>query len=149
MLPYILPRQVLYLRAISLSNRVCEYVPMVYERWTTSGCMSLAITHFALGAVATSLLLGFLAPEIPYQRTWAVVGGLWALVPDIHYISPVYQEFLFGIKASPLGNVFWFHGLLDQHSMGRGSREEAFVMVIALLLGTFLIEYINRVNPDE
>lgn len=111
--------------------------------------MSLAITHFALGAVATSLILGFFAPEISYQRTWAVAGGIWALVPDFHYVSPVYQDLLFGIKAGPLGNLFWFHRILDQLSKGRGSREEAFVMVFVLLLGTFLIEYVNRELPDE
>lgn len=111
--------------------------------------MSLAIAHFALGAGVTALILGFFAPQIKYQRTLTIVGGMWALVPDLHYVSPIYADVLVGIKASFIGNLFWFHRLLDELSQGRGTRGEAFLMVIFLLLATLLTEYIELEIRDD
>lgn len=103
--------------------------------------MSLAIAHFALGAGATALLLALLAPEVEYQRTLTVCGGLWALVPDLGYVSPVFRDAFALIKTTPFGNLFWFHTFLDAQAPGRGSRTEAAVMVVFLLLATIIVEH--------
>lgn len=105
--------------------------------------MGLAITHFALGAGTMQLLLGAAAPGYRYRQSLVVVSGLWALVPDLHYVSPILQGPLSQIKFSVLGNAFWFHHALDSLHPGRGTREMAAVMLAFLTVATVFVNYIN------
>jgi hypothetical protein len=76
--------------------------------------MSLALTHFAFGAAMTTLLLLFL-PQVRYPRTLVLGGGGWAMVPDLHWVSPVASETLREIhRTSPLMDLFWLHRTLDR-----------------------------------
>lgn len=74
--------------------------------------MSQGITHFAVGATFTTLLVTFLIPNVRYPRTWVLVGGGWAMVPDAVklYHHPVLVE----IHDSPWADVFWFHYTMDR-----------------------------------
>ena len=103
--------------------------------------MSLGLTHFAVGAALTALVLAFGFPSIRYRQTWIIIGGLWALVPDLHYISPVYQAPLKQIKATVLGDVFWFHRTMDALEQGRGSRVVAGIAVGFLLVTIAATEF--------
>lgn len=95
--------------------------------------MSLAITHFALGAGAMVLLLAALAPSFRHRTTAIVGSGLWALGPDILYLLPG-EGVLAGLRFSAVWNVFWLHQFLDAAETGRGSRG-----VAALALGFLLL----------
>lgn len=44
--------------------------------------MSQAITHFAVGATIAILAATFLVPNVRYPRTWTIVAGGCAMVPD-------------------------------------------------------------------
>jgi len=106
--------------------------------------MSLAITHFAIGATLTAILVWLVAPTYRYRGTLTVAGGIWALVPDFYYISPVFFSELRGIRGSPLGNVFWFHRYLDSLVKGRGSRRTAGVAIAVLLAVVVFVEWQDR-----
>lgn len=103
--------------------------------------MSLPITHFAIGATLTLLVLWIVAPTYPYRGTLAVGGGIWALVPDVHYISPVYTAELESIKHSYVGDLFWFHRSLDSLVRGRGSRVVAGLAIATLLVVVLFVEW--------
>ncbi|SFR67864.1 hypothetical protein [Halogeometricum limi] len=94
--------------------------------------MSLAITHFAFGAAVTMLVVTFLAPRLRFPRTVSVLGGIWAMVPDAHHVSPAYTEFFRSIQESVYANVFWAHGYLD--TLDPADTNEAALVAIAFFL---------------
>ncbi|MGQ3330831.1 hypothetical protein [Halorubrum sp. FL23] len=75
--------------------------------------MSLALTHFAVGATLTALATLYLLPSTQYARTLTLCGGIWGMIPDIHWVSPVYAAELKTLHSSVFMNVFWFHETLD------------------------------------
>lgn len=101
--------------------------------------MSLALSHFALGAALTILVVTYLIPNVPYPRVLTVVGGGWAMLPDFHWVSPVYAVELKGIHGSVLTNVFWFHHALDTNDP-TDSKAVAAVFLALLILATALAE---------
>lgn len=100
--------------------------------------MSLALTHFAIGAALTALVLTYLVPGVRYPRLLTGVGGGWAMVPDAHWISPTAAA-LKAAHDSPLGNVFWFHPALDAADP-TDSKAVAAAALAGLLLVTALVE---------
>lgn len=103
--------------------------------------MGLALTHFALGAGGMQLILYVVAPEFRYRQSLVIASGLWALLPDIHYVLPVYKASLSELKFTVVGDLFWFHRALDALHPGRGTREMAAVMVMLLLFTTAVVEW--------
>jgi len=104
--------------------------------------MSLAVTHFAVGAGLMELLLLFRSP-IRYRQSLVVASGMWALVPDLHYVSPVLRVPLSQLKSTIFGNLFWFHAFLDSLHQGRGTREGAALALLFLLASTVMSEWIR------
>ncbi|ESP87584.1 hypothetical protein [Candidatus Halobonum tyrrellensis] len=76
--------------------------------------MSLAIAHFAVGLLCTALLLAAVAPRLVRSPTLLAFGGLWGMLPDAYWVSPVGLEFIHSVHVSPWANLFWFHGYLDR-----------------------------------
>lgn len=72
------------------------------------------IAHFAFGGATTTLVVTYLVPTVWNPRTVVMVGGGWAMVPDIHHISPVFAGELHLLHGtSPRMDVFWLHRSLD------------------------------------
>lgn len=107
--------------------------------------MGLALTHFALGAGVMQLILAFVAPDLRYRQSIVVLSGCWALIPDLHYVSPIFRS-LSEIKFTILGNVFWFHRFLDGLHQGRGTRRMAAVMLVFLLLTTIFSDHLTQIQ---
>lgn len=100
--------------------------------------MALAITHFAVGATLTALLLWIAWPGMPYSRSAALFGGGWAMVPDAGKLGPFATSKMYAFHDSAAANVFWGHGYLDS-----GFAEPlafAAAAVAALLLVSVLID---------
>lgn len=76
--------------------------------------VSLAIAHFAVGTLCTALLLAAVAPRLLRSPTLLAFGGVWGMLPDAYWVSPVGFEFVRSVHVSPWANVFWFHGYLDR-----------------------------------
>ena len=93
--------------------------------------MSLGITHFAVGAAGTALILAVVAPTIRYRGTIITLGGIWALIPDIGklYPHPLFLEF----HDSRLADLFWFHLTMDTLDPGDS------VVVATVAVGLYLI----------
>lgn len=75
--------------------------------------MSLALTHFAVGATLTALAALYLLPATQYARTLVLLGGIWGMLPDVHWVTPVYATELKALHSSVFMNIFWFHESLD------------------------------------
>ncbi|WP_255152537.1 hypothetical protein [Halorarius halobius] len=75
--------------------------------------MSMAIAHFAFGGAVTVLVVTYLLPGLPYPRAAALAGGVWAMLPDAHWVSPVAAADLKALHASRLVDVFFLHHSLD------------------------------------
>ena len=81
--------------------------------------MSLALAHFAVGATGTTLLLAPLPVRVRCERTLILLGGIWALLPDIYKLAPIHElapvaaERMHAIHGSAVANLFWFHRALD------------------------------------
>lgn len=95
--------------------------------------MSLAVTHFAFGAGMALLVMAAWFPDYDRPWTFAVCSGLWALIPDFHYVVPTMTERFPSYMFHVFGNVFWMHASLDGLHQGRGTREMAGVMLLFLL----------------
>lgn len=111
--------------------------------------MSLAVTHFALGAGLMQLVLVLAQSRIRYRESLVVLSGLWALVPDAHYVSPVFQGPLSQIKFTVVGNLFWFHSFLDSVQQGEGTRRGAALALGFLLACTALSERLRASQYDR
>lgn len=101
--------------------------------------MSMGVTHFAVGATLTILVVTYLVPDVPYPRTVAILGGIWAMIPDAQKLSPVLQSELWKLHYSPLADVFWFHRWLDVVDSG-----DSVVVAAASLLGLFAVTVISE-----
>ncbi|GGL39569.1 hypothetical protein GCM10009037_24190 [Halarchaeum grantii] len=75
--------------------------------------MSLAITHFAFGALCATLLLAYLPVRTRYGFPLVVGSGVWAMLPDFWHVAPTAGTLFRTVGHSVLGNVFWLHPLLD------------------------------------
>lgn len=102
--------------------------------------MSIAIAHFAVGAALTTLVVAAVAPDCRYPRTAIGLGGAWAMLPDVHWVSPVADEFLYRVHGTPIvTDLFWFHGTLDRLDPG-DSKAVAAVAIAAFLVVTATVE---------
>ncbi|AGN02736.1 hypothetical protein L593_13985 [Salinarchaeum sp. Harcht-Bsk1] len=99
--------------------------------------MSQGITHFAVGATVTVLLVTVAIPTVRYPRTWTLVGGGWALVPDASKLHAVPETLAF--HDSILANVCWAHRTLDRLDPG-DSTTWASAALLALFGATVLAE---------
>lgn len=75
--------------------------------------MSLALTHFAVGATSATLLLSFLPIRPQYDTPLIVASGIWAMVPDFWHVAPIYSGVFRVLGHSVFGNVFWLHAAID------------------------------------
>lgn len=110
--------------------------------------MSMALAHFAFGAAMTTLLVTFLVPGIRYPRTVLLAGGGWAMVPDFHWVSPVFSEQLHTLHQTSLWtDLFWFHRTLDRIDP-TDSKATAALCLAFLILATALAEYRSYRAPQ-
>lgn len=105
--------------------------------------MSMAVGHFAVGAMATALLLTFVAPRFLQSPTVLVAGGVWAMVPDVHHVLPVGSELVRSFHMTAWSNVFWAHLYFDGIDSG-DSRPLAAGLVIGLLIVLASCELFSR-----
>jgi hypothetical protein len=99
----------------------------------------MAIAHFAFGATLTVLAVTYLVPSAPYPRVVALLGGLWAMLPDAHWVSPVFAAELRAFHASSVADLFFLHRTLDVADP-TDSRAFAAVLLGCLLVATALAE---------
>lgn len=76
--------------------------------------MSMAVAHFAVGMMATAILLTIVAPRLLHSPLILFLGGLWGLLPDSQHVLPVGVDLVHAVHVSPWANIFWFHHYLDQ-----------------------------------
>lgn len=77
--------------------------------------MSMALGHFAFGAAMTTLVITFLIPTVGYPRMLIFAGGGWAMLPDLHWVSPFATEQLQQLHhASVWMDLFWLHRTWDR-----------------------------------
>jgi len=110
--------------------------------------MSLAITHFAVGAACTAVVLTLFVPSIPFQRTLVICGGVWAMLPDAWRFLPTSSgPYAHEFHATPLANVFWFHNALDRADVGDSTAVGA-LLVGAFFLVTLVGDYRDYRTPE-
>ena len=97
--------------------------------------MSLAITHFAVGATGTLLIVVVLAPATRYRLSLVLLGGGWALVPDAGKLYP--HPTVLGLHDSQWADVFWFHYAMDR--LDGGDSVVWALVALAILLATSLL----------
>lgn len=90
------------------------------------------------------IILYVVAPEFQYRQSLVVPSGLWALLPDLHHIVPVYKVSLSQLKFTIVDDPFRFHRTLDGLHSGRGTRELAAVPVVFLLFSTVTVEWVEN-----
>ena len=77
--------------------------------------MSQALAHFAIGAMRMTLLLALAPVRVRFKQTLILLGGIWALLPDIYQLAPTYTTWMEVIHDSTAGNLFWLHWMFDLH----------------------------------
>lgn len=100
--------------------------------------MSLGVTHFAVGATLTTLLVTLLVPNVTYPRVWTLLGGGWGMIPDIGqvYAHPAASTF----HRSQFADLFWFHRTLDVVDVSDSALVGA-VAIAALIFATAVAEH--------
>lgn len=99
--------------------------------------MSQGITHFAVGATATALVVS-LVPGVRYPRTLILGGGAWAMVPDAAKL--VDRPHLRAFHRGHLADAFWLHRTLDRLDRSDSTRV-ATVALSFFLLVTAILEW--------
>lgn len=108
----------------------------------------MAITHFALGAAMTTILVTAVAPTVRYPRMLLLAGGGWAMLPDLYWVSPVFQQQLRAVhQTAPWVDIFWFHRTLDRVDPA-DSKMVAAVTLAVLVGATAVAEYRNYRATD-
>lgn len=75
--------------------------------------MLLAIAQFAIGGTCTALVAFYLLPPTRHARTLVLLCGGWGMLPDVHWVAPVYATELKALHGSVFTNIFWFYHTLD------------------------------------
>jgi hypothetical protein len=108
--------------------------------------MAPAIAHFLVGASLLLLLAAPLAARCEAVRRHGVAlvttGGLWGIVPDIHHVTPVYEEPLHEFHRSAWVDLFAFHYTLDLppvRAAGLGEAELPAVLVFSGAAAAFTL----------
>ena len=100
----------------------------------------MALAHFALGAALTTLLVTFLVPGVWYPRSVILAGGAWAMIPDLHWISPIATDRLREFhNAAVWTDLFWFHRSLDRADP-TDSKATAALFLVLLFAATAIAE---------
>jgi predicted membrane channel-forming protein YqfA (hemolysin III family) len=99
--------------------------------------MSMAIAHFAVGAMATALLLALVAPRLLRSPTVLVVGGIWGMLPDVHWVLPAGSALVRSFHMTAWANVFWFHHYLDGADPGDSPAFAAGLVVLLVVVLAF------------
>ena len=73
----------------------------------------MAIAHFALGVLATALLFTVALPRAARSPTVILAGGVWGVVPDVHWVLPMGSALVKSFHGTVWANVFWFHQFVD------------------------------------
>ena len=107
--------------------------------------MSMAIAHFAVGAMATALLFTLIAPRLLHSPTVLSAGGAWGMAPDVHWVLPTGSSLVRSFHMTPWANVFWFHHYLDRIDP-TDSREFAAALVVALVFVMAACELVTRLR---
>jgi len=94
--------------------------------------MSTAIAHFGFGAAVTALVVLYLLPPVRYERPIILLGGVWGMIPDAHWVSPVLQDELYSVHNSVVVDAFWLHRTLDVLDPGDSH------LIGAIMLGSFI-----------
>lgn len=115
--------------------------------------MSQAITHFAVGATIAILALTFLVPNVRYPRTWTLIAGGWAMIPDASKLLESSTTLAF--HDSIWADLFWAHRTLDRADP-TDSTVWASVAVAGFLIATVIAERRSyralesvRTGPDD
>lgn len=108
--------------------------------------MSLALTHFAFGALCVTLLLAYLPVRTRYHVALSVASGVWAMLPDFWRVVPMYEHAFRQLGHSVFGNVFWLHSLLDQADATDSHRLAAVTVGVYFLVAVIHAER-NRDEP--
>ena len=102
--------------------------------------MSIALTHFAFGALCMTFLLAYLPVRTRYFMALSVASGVWAMMPDFWRVSPIYETALRELGHSVFGNVFWLHPLFDRADVGDSYRLAAVMVGVYFLVGMLYAE---------
>ena len=105
--------------------------------------MSLAIAHFSVGVMATALLLTLVAPRLLRSPTILVLGGIWGMLPDSHWVLPWGSGIVKSVHQTVWANIFWFHRYMDLADP-TDSPKLAAVTVGALVIVLLICELITR-----
>ncbi|WP_248897014.1 hypothetical protein [Haloplanus halobius] len=102
--------------------------------------MSLALTHFAFGALSVTLLLAYLPVRTRYLLPLSIASGVWAMMPDFWRVVPLYETAFRQLGSSAFGNVFWLHPLFDRADAGDSYRLAAAVVGVYFLVAVIHAE---------
>lgn len=100
--------------------------------------MSMAIAHFAIGALTTLLFTKVFASRFVTSPTVLIGGGIWGLVPDVHWVTPVGKYLLYSFHHSILANLFFFHRVVDRLDPTNSRPVAAFLLCLLLFAAVVL-----------
>lgn len=96
----------------------------------------------------TTLVVTILLPRSWFPRTIVVAGGLWALLPDLYWVSPVATGRLKEIHQTAVWtDLFWLHRTLDQVDPS-DSKLVVVVMAMFFLVATAIAEARDYRAPE-
>jgi hypothetical protein len=96
---------------------------------------------FAFGMAGTTVLITLFWRDVPYPRSITVLGGVWAVIPQLANEIPYFGPYLAWLEGHWVSNVFWFNHLIEYTLRPEGgpiSQHRFTAIVIALLVVTLV-----------
>lgn len=94
--------------------------------------MAFAIVHFTVGFVVVLAALSAVSVT-RYRLTGAYLGGVWALLPDLHHlVDGGVGSLLVALHGGPRADVFFLHHTLDGAWFRTHNVELTFVSIAVL-----------------
>ncbi len=101
--------------------------------------MAQAIVHFLVGASIVVLFTTPLALRYETVRRHGLAigtgGGLWAMLPDLHHVVPVYSGPIRAFHQSMWTDLFGFHYTLDLDPVRAYNTDRLVLAAVLVFLG--------------
>lgn len=113
--------------------------------------MANALAHFSIGATIVILVLLITRTHTsPWVPLYVLLGGIWAMGPDIHHVLPHdgLADLVYAFHQTPWADLFGFHYTMDVY-LDPGNTNEFMGLCFAIYCVATTVLALARYRTEE